>query len=162
MVQFQKTSTSKTKTHELLSRPTTLQKRNLQGVHFWSWGATSRSWDMPKSLQNKTAADVSICIITLHDSMIKENYSKWLLLLCRECDSRPEDPRYQVTEGDVLIYTEPPRFEHTANIEPKPTRPPFLRLPAPVICKMVSDSVSCLDCYCACVAVPREPCETNL
>ncbi|XP_058802217.1 uncharacterized protein LOC131670553 [Phymastichus coffea] len=85
---------------------------------------------------------------------------------CNYEDPRLEDPRYQATAGDVLLYTEPDKRKSRLPTEPQPKAPSPYKAPAGVICKKLRDSVAAtaLECYCACA----DPClfqdwpQTNL
>lgn len=67
-----------------------------------------------------------------------------------------DDPRYQATEGDVLLYTESDKRKTLPPSGPKPLSPSPHKTPAGVITKRIRDSVAAtaLECYCACV----DPC----
>ncbi|XP_003428090.1 uncharacterized protein LOC100680253 [Nasonia vitripennis] len=83
--------------------------------------------------------------------------------MCSANDPRLEDARYQTTKGDALLFTSSTKPKICSIKGPQPKAPPPYIPPSAVICKRISDSLSALDCFCACVPPEDEPhCHTNL
>ncbi|XP_026674371.1 uncharacterized protein LOC113465077, partial [Ceratina calcarata] len=59
----------------------------------------------------------------------------------RHHDPRLRDPRYQITAGDVLLYTEQVKRTRSGECaEPQPKPPPSFKVPKAVLFSMMSDS----------------------
>lgn len=59
--------------------------------------------------------------------------------MCRKCDPRLHDLRYQNTAGDVLIYSELIRCSMKLPCTgPQPKSPPQYKVPRAVLCKMMA------------------------
>ncbi|XP_015609514.1 uncharacterized protein LOC107274668 [Cephus cinctus] len=109
-------------------KPSNCPKKIIQQCHEESF------WDYLFNFETKPRPDPCTCRLAYMQKSV-----------CLQQDPRLCDPRYSMTKGDVLLYTESPKPECCTRREAQPKPPPCYRLPKALTCKLLAEEASKRD-----------------